>query len=68
MNARYLLPVHHSTFELSDEPMAEPMQRLEAVAAEQFDRIIKERPGELVVIPTPGEPTNADEPDHLSVK
>lgn len=28
MNARYVLPIHHSTFRQSQEPMAEPLQRL----------------------------------------
>lgn len=31
--ARQLLPMHHSTFELSDEPAAEPLERLRAAAA-----------------------------------
>ncbi len=32
---RWLLPVHHSTFRLSDEPMGEPMERLLAAAGQQ---------------------------------
>lgn len=50
--ARYLLPVHHSTFELSDEPLDEPMQRLRQAAAEARDSVIEEKPGEVVIIPT----------------
>ncbi|MFK7961366.1 MAG: MBL fold metallo-hydrolase [Phycisphaerales bacterium] len=33
LGARWLLPVHHSTFVLSDEPLDEPMERLRAAAA-----------------------------------
>ncbi len=36
----HLLPVHHSTFELSDEPMDEPMRRLLAIAADQHHRVV----------------------------
>jgi L-ascorbate metabolism protein UlaG (beta-lactamase superfamily) len=32
---QWLLPVHHSTFRLSDEPMGEPMERLLAAAGKQ---------------------------------
>jgi len=32
---QWLLPVHHSTFRLSDEPMGEPMERLLAAAGQQ---------------------------------
>jgi L-ascorbate metabolism protein UlaG (beta-lactamase superfamily) len=48
---RYLLPVHHSTFELSDEPMDEPLARLRAAAGDDGHRVIEEQPGEIVVIP-----------------
>lgn len=48
--ARYLLPVHHSTFELSDEPMDEPMRRLMTCACDHPDRVIRESVGEVVVI------------------
>lgn len=44
---RRLLPVHHSTFELSDEPLGEPMRRLLAAAGDQAARIIQTAPGEL---------------------
>lgn len=41
--AEYLLPVHHSTFRLSREPAAEPMQRLLAAAgAEQWRVVVRE--------------------------
>jgi L-ascorbate metabolism protein UlaG (beta-lactamase superfamily) len=44
--ARHLLPIHHSTFRLSHEPIAEPMQRLLAVAGNEAERIIIQRVGQ----------------------
>jgi L-ascorbate metabolism protein UlaG (beta-lactamase superfamily) len=38
--ADFLLPMHHSTFRLSHEPMAEPMERLMAAAGKESDRIV----------------------------
>lgn len=40
MRAERLLPIHHSTFELSDEHMDEPMARLMAAARPEEDRVI----------------------------
>jgi L-ascorbate metabolism protein UlaG (beta-lactamase superfamily) len=37
--AEFVLPVHHRTFELSREPLAEPMQRLLAAAGASQDRV-----------------------------
>jgi len=48
--ARYLLPVHHSTFPLSDEPIDEPMKRLLMAAGEERDRVIIARLGEIDVV------------------
>lgn len=51
LDARYLLPVHHSTFELSDEPIDEPMRRLrEAAGDEGDDAILEPVMGELIVL------------------
>lgn len=36
----HLLPMHHSTFVLSDEPLDEPMARLLAVAGDQQARVV----------------------------
>ncbi len=47
MNAARLLPVHHSTFELSDEHVDEPMQRLIRAAGEDFAKIISAAPGQI---------------------
>lgn len=45
--AAHLLPVHHSTFQLGDEPEGAAMERLIAAAGEGRSRIIEVRPGEL---------------------
>jgi L-ascorbate metabolism protein UlaG (beta-lactamase superfamily) len=37
--AEFILPVHHRTFELSSEPLGEPMERLLAAAGPAADRI-----------------------------
>lgn len=50
INARYLLPVHHSTFELSDEPIDEPMRRLYKAAGEHTSSILEPTIGEIIVI------------------
>ncbi len=47
LGARWLLPVHHSTFELGDEPLHEPMRRLLAAADGQGHRILQLPPGEI---------------------
>jgi L-ascorbate metabolism protein UlaG (beta-lactamase superfamily) len=39
VRADFVLPMHHSTFRLSHEPMHEPMQRLLAAAGGSADRI-----------------------------
>lgn len=51
IGASYLLPVHHSTFELSEEPIDEPMDRLRKIAGDDFeDLVITPNEGELVII------------------
>jgi len=51
VGAKYLLPIHHSTYELSDEPTEEPMDRLRAAAGDEFDEsIIVPIQGEVLVI------------------
>lgn len=46
MLAAHLLPMHHSTFRLSYEPVGEPMARLLAAAGDEGDRIVVRRIGE----------------------
>jgi L-ascorbate metabolism protein UlaG (beta-lactamase superfamily) len=38
--AEYLLPIHHSTFRLSREPVDEPVRRLLAVAGAERARVV----------------------------
>jgi len=40
VHAAHIMPVHHSTFRLSHEPMDEPLQRLLAAAGNEADRIV----------------------------
>jgi L-ascorbate metabolism protein UlaG (beta-lactamase superfamily) len=51
VDAKYVLPMHHSTFKLSHEPMDEPIRRLEQIAGEEAPRIIIRRVGETWVEP-----------------
>jgi L-ascorbate metabolism protein UlaG (beta-lactamase superfamily) len=44
---RWLLPIHHSTFKLSDEPLEEPMQRMLAIAADEHRRVVGRELGQL---------------------
>lgn len=46
-NAARILPVHHSTFKLSDEPADEPLQRLLLAAGEQGHRVVPPTLGEI---------------------
>ena len=48
--ARHLVPVHHSTFKLSDEPMTEPLERLQAALRHEPERIALRRVGETFVV------------------
>lgn len=52
--ARYLFPVHHSTFELSDEPPDEPMRRLRQAAGDGASMILETGIGEVVAIEPAG--------------
>ncbi len=45
--AAKLLPIHHSTFELSDEHPDEPLRRLFAAAGDQADRIVGAALGQI---------------------
>ncbi len=45
-----LLPVHHSTFELSDEPLDEPMQRLRRAVQSGSSRLIEPQLGTIIDI------------------
>jgi L-ascorbate metabolism protein UlaG (beta-lactamase superfamily) len=47
MGAIHLLPVHHSTFRLSQEPLDEPLRRFIAAAGTDAGRIVLTRIGEV---------------------
>lgn len=56
MGANYILPMHHSTFRLSREPVTEPIERLEKVAGQERWRIALREPGETWALPEEGAP------------
>jgi hypothetical protein len=43
--------VHHETFRLSDEPMSEPMERLEEALQREPERVALRKAGESFVCP-----------------
>jgi L-ascorbate metabolism protein UlaG (beta-lactamase superfamily) len=45
-SSEFFIPVHHQTFQLSREPLLEPIERLYAVAGRQSDRIAITKIGE----------------------
>jgi L-ascorbate metabolism protein UlaG (beta-lactamase superfamily) len=49
--AQYILPVHHQTFRLSDEPMNEPSVRLKAALEHEPERLALSKVGETFVLP-----------------
>jgi L-ascorbate metabolism protein UlaG (beta-lactamase superfamily) len=58
MGARYILPMHHSTFRLSREPVEEPIKRMLKVAGDESWRVAATEPGQTWVLP---EEHHADE-------
>ena len=46
MNAKYLMPIHHSTFRLSREPMEEPLRRFLAAAGPEEWRVVSREIGQ----------------------
>lgn len=51
MNATYILPMHHSTFRLSREPVKEPITRLVKAAGGESWRVALREPGETWTMP-----------------
>jgi L-ascorbate metabolism protein UlaG (beta-lactamase superfamily) len=49
--AKYFVPIHHETFQLSHEPMDEPAARLRAALAHQPERLLAVRVGETFRVP-----------------
>lgn len=51
MNAQYMLPIHHSTFRLSREPVREPVNRLLAAAHAERWRVAATEVGQMWQLP-----------------
>jgi len=49
--ADYIIPVHHQTFKLSDEPMNEPIERIQAALQREPERLALKQVGETFVVP-----------------
>lgn len=49
--AKYLVPVHHQTFRLSEEPMTEPIERLQKAMEHERERLALQRIGETFQCP-----------------
>ena len=49
--SQYVVPVHHQTFRLSDEPMTEPIERLQAALEHESDRLALKCIGETFMLP-----------------
>lgn len=45
MRAGRILPMHHSTFRLSHEPMNEPLERIKDAVGQDIDRLVAVEPG-----------------------
>jgi L-ascorbate metabolism protein UlaG (beta-lactamase superfamily) len=54
LGGQYLLPIHHSTFRLSREPLDEPVRRLLAVAGAERDRVALTEVGQTWILPAAG--------------
>ena len=48
--ARLIVPVHHQSFRLSNEPFMEPIERIQEALAKEHDRLAVRAIGETVVI------------------
>ena len=49
-DARLIVPVHHQSFRLSNEPFMEPIERIQEALAKEHDRLALREIGETVVI------------------
>jgi len=49
--ATYIVPVHHQTFKLSDEPMNEPIERIQLALQREAERLALTQVGESFVCP-----------------
>ena len=49
--ARYIIPVHHQTFKLSDEPLSEPLERAQAALQHEPERLAIKQIGQTFTCP-----------------
>jgi L-ascorbate metabolism protein UlaG (beta-lactamase superfamily) len=49
-NARLIVPVHHQSFQLSNEPFMEPIERIQQALAHEHDRLALREIGQTIVI------------------
>jgi L-ascorbate metabolism protein UlaG (beta-lactamase superfamily) len=49
-NARLIVPVHHQSFRLSNEPFMQPIERIQEALAKEHDRLALREIGETAVI------------------
>jgi L-ascorbate metabolism protein UlaG (beta-lactamase superfamily) len=49
--AKFIVPVHHQTFRLSEEPMNEPIERLKSALSTEPERLALQQIGESYVCP-----------------
>lgn len=49
--ASYIVPVHHQTFKLSDEPMSEPIERIQTALQHEPERLALKQIGESFIVP-----------------
>ena len=49
--SRKIVPVHHQSFRLSNEPFMEPIERMQEALATEHDRLAMNAIGQTIVIP-----------------
>jgi L-ascorbate metabolism protein UlaG (beta-lactamase superfamily) len=64
MGAKYILPMHHSTFRLSREPLSEPIERMLKVAGNEDWRVAATEPGQTWVLPEENAARETEESAH----
>ncbi|RLA73461.1 MAG: hypothetical protein DRG24_00140 [Epsilonproteobacteria bacterium] len=51
LGAKKMIPMHYGTFKLSDEPLDEPLQWMQQIAALHTNEILFIKPGEIISVP-----------------
>jgi L-ascorbate metabolism protein UlaG (beta-lactamase superfamily) len=49
--ARLIIPVHHQSFRLSNEPFMEPIERIQEALVQERDRLAMSEIGQTIVLP-----------------